>query len=82
MGSIQENQAQRGPPVNILEQHHPFYRPLWRRIAIVVAIGLWLGFEVVYSRDLFWMIIAGCILAYGIWTFFLSWPKTPGTPPK
>ncbi len=31
------------------EQQHPFYKPLWRRVAIVAVIVFWLGFEI-YQR--------------------------------
>lgn len=66
----------------ISEQHHPFYRPLWRRVAIVAAVALWLAFETFYSRDPLWISAAAAMLAYGVWTFFLKWPKTPDDPPK
>jgi paraquat-inducible protein B len=58
------------------EQASPFYKPLWRRIAITAAVAAWLAFEI-YNNEGLWITIAGAMLAYAIWTFFLTWPKTP-----
>lgn len=57
--------------------HHPFYRPLWRRIAIVATTVVWTGFELIYSRDGFWGIIALAFLAYSVWTFFITYKPPP-----
>jgi hypothetical protein len=58
-----------------LDQKHPFFQPLWRRIAIVGLVAAWLGFEVVYTQSTLWMSVATVMLVYGIWSFFLNWPK-------
>lgn len=63
------------------EQDSPFYRPLWRRIAITAVVALWLAFEI-YNGSGFWMVIAAAMLCYALWIFFLSWPKTPDNPPS
>ena len=63
-----------------LEQHNAFYRPLWRRVAIVCCVALWLAFELYYVRDSLWIAVASGFLAYAIWTFFINWPKTPDKP--
>ena len=65
-----------------MEATHPFYRPLWRRIVIVAAIAGWLAFEIFHTRDSLWITVAAAALAYGLWTFFLNWPKEPGSPEK
>ena len=57
------------------ENKHPFYKPLWRRVAIVVAVAAWLGFEIYQGASGFWMAIAAGMLAYAVYTFFISWPK-------
>ncbi|MGE0004415.1 MAG: hypothetical protein AB7S92_02380 [Parvibaculaceae bacterium] len=62
------------------EQSSPFYRPLWRRVAITAAVALWLAFEIHHQSGL-WIAIAAAMLCYALWTFFLSWPKTPDNPP-
>ena len=63
------------------EQTSPFYRPLWRRIAITLGVALWLRFEL-YGGSSLWIAIAGAMLCYAVWIFFLSWPKTPDNPPQ
>ena len=57
------------------ENKHPFYKPLWRRIVIVLTIVAWLGFEIYQSNSGLWMAIAAGILAYAVYTFFIAWPK-------
>jgi hypothetical protein len=64
------------------EQQNAFYRPLWRRIAIVCFVALWLAFELVYVRDGLWTAVAAGFLAYAAWTFLINWPKTPDKPPQ
>ena len=63
------------------EQNSPFYRPLWRRIAITAFVALWLAVEI-YHESGFWIVIAAAMLCYALWIFFLSWPKTPDNPPR
>jgi hypothetical protein len=63
--------------MKLIEQNHPFFKPLWRRVAIVLAIAVWLGFEIFYTHESLWITVAAAMLAYGIWTFLLNWPKTP-----
>lgn len=57
------------------EQDHPFYKPLWRRVAIVAVIGFWLAFEIYQKSDVLWIGLAGAMLAYAVYTFFLTWPR-------
>jgi hypothetical protein len=63
-----------------LEHNSPFYRPLWRRIAITAVVALWLAFEI-HGGDGMWTAIAGGMLCYAVWIFFLNWPKNPDDPP-
>ena len=60
------------------EQNHPFYKPLWRRIAIVVVIALWLGFEIYTGGGGLWIALAAGMLAYAVWTFLIGFPKDDG----
>ena len=57
------------------EQQHPFYKPLWRRVAIVVFIAAWLVFELLTEQGGLWVALAGGALAYAVYVFFLTWPK-------
>lgn len=61
----------------MIDQKHPFFQPLWRRIVIVGAVAAWLGFEVVYTKDTLWISVMTIMLIYGIWSFFINWPKGP-----
>lgn len=64
------------------EHEHPFYKPLWRRVAIVAVVAGWLAFEVFYSRSEVWMTLALAMLAYAVYVFFWTWPKQTDDPPK
>ena len=57
------------------EQQHPFYKPLWRRIAIVLVIAFWLGVEIWQGGSGLWLMLAVGMLAYAIITFFVTWPR-------
>jgi hypothetical protein len=60
---------------------HPFYKPLWRRIVIVIVTALWAGFEVFYSGSGVWMVIASAIFIYAVWMFLIAYPKDDAAPP-
>jgi hypothetical protein len=62
------------------EQSHPFYKPLWRRVAILAAVAGWLAYEVLVTRNTLWMTLAAGMLAYAAWVFFISWPREPKEP--
>jgi hypothetical protein len=51
-----------------------FFRPLWRRVAVVAALALWTAVELAFG-DATWATITGAILAYSVWTFLISFPK-------
>ena len=60
----------------LIDQKHPFFQPLWRRIVLVVIVAAWLAFEVFHTKDTLWMSVATVMLIYGVWTFFINWPKS------
>ena len=53
----------------------PFYRPLWRRIAIIAVTGGWAVVEYFYSGDPLWTSLSVGIFAYSLWTFLITYPK-------
>jgi multisubunit Na+/H+ antiporter MnhC subunit len=55
---------------------HPFYKPLWRRLVIIAVVALWAAYEVLVSRESLWIAISLGMLAYAVWVFLISWPKT------
>ncbi len=64
------------------DHNHPFYRPPWRRWALAAVVALWLFYEVAFGGEPFWMVIAGGLLAYTVWTFLIKWPKDDGNGPS
>lgn len=56
---------------------HPFYRPLWRRVAIVVVTGAWAAFELLWAKDGFWTVLFGAVFVYSVWAFLINWKDTP-----
>lgn len=52
------------------------FRPLWRRVAVVALVLLWIAIEVAHGT-LFWAAGFGCIAAYLIWAFFIAFEDGP-----
>jgi len=50
---------------------HPFFKPLWLRVAIVVVCLGWAAFEFVGGSP-FWGILFGAIGVYSAYRFFVS----------
>lgn len=51
------------------DYEHPFFRPLWRRIALVAACAAWAVIEYAGGSPT-WGMIALAFAAYGAWQFF------------
>ncbi len=58
------------------DNEHPFFRPLWRRIAAVCACLAWSVLEFV-SKAPTWGFIALAFAAYAIWQFFINYRPPP-----
>ena len=56
-----------------------WFRPLWRRVAVVVFLTAWLGWELLWSKDSFWALLVGAALAYSLYTLFYAFPKEEPT---
>jgi hypothetical protein len=54
---------------------HPFYRPLWRRLAIVGTCLVWACIETYYKATPLWLMLAWGVTAYAFWTFIVTYPK-------
>jgi hypothetical protein len=52
-----------------------WFRPLYRRIILVVVIAGWCAWEWLFTRDQFWGLITVAMLAYAVWTFFINFDK-------
>ena len=66
------------------DSEHPFYRPLWRRVAIVAVCAIWTGIEY-YNGDQFWVPITFGMTLYAAWSYLWAYnprePAAPETPP-
>lgn len=59
---------------------HPFFRPLWRRIAVVVVCLAWSGVEWIFGEP-FWGTLTLAIGAYALWAFFITFDPAPPDDP-
>jgi hypothetical protein len=62
--------------MKIVDESHPFYKPLWRRIALVAVVGGWTAFELFYTKEPIWIVVAGGLFAYTAWIFLINWQGT------
>lgn len=53
------------------DSNHPFFRPLWRRVAILVVVLAWSLFEW-WNGETIWGLMTLAIAAYGFWVFFIQ----------
>jgi hypothetical protein len=59
--------------MKIIDESHPFYKPLWRRLALVGVLAGWTAFEVFYTQQPLWMLVAGALLVYAAWILLITW---------
>jgi hypothetical protein len=59
--------------MKIIDESHPFYKPLWRRIALVGVLAAWTAFEVFYTQQPLWIAVAGGLFVYTAWILLISW---------
>ena len=63
------------------DYEHPFFRPLWRRVAVVVVCVAWAIIEFATNQP-FWGTIAAGFAIYAAWQFFFLYkPADPAAPP-
>ncbi len=60
------------------DAEHPFFRPLWRRVLLVLFCALWAAFELATGSP-GWALMAGFMAAYGAWIFLIAYrlPELP-----
>lgn len=58
------------------DQNHPFFRPLWRRIALVAFCAAWSVFEFSTGSG-FWGTLAGGMAVLGAWQFLITYKPGP-----
>jgi hypothetical protein len=69
--------AQRSNMMPFGVHDHPFYKPKWRRQAIVATTAIWAVFELLIAKDGFWSVIATAVWVYSFWTFIWTWKDEP-----
>ncbi len=52
-----------------------WFRPLWKRLAVVIFLSVWLVWELFFTQDQFWTVMVGIVLAYSVYNFFYAFPK-------
>ncbi|MDD7971899.1 hypothetical protein [Roseinatronobacter alkalisoli] len=63
--------------MKFLDVQHPFFRPLWRRVAVVTLCLGWAVFEIVTGSP-FFAILFGAAGLYCAHQFFIAFdPKDP-----
>ena len=57
---------------DILGVRSPWFRPLWRRVALTGALFVWAGVEAYWLNNpgWFWMVLL--VALYCLWHFFLT----------
>jgi hypothetical protein len=64
----------------VADTNHPFYRPLWRRVALVGVTGAWACYENFVGNDPMWMVLTGGIFVYAAWVFLIKWTDPEDEP--
>jgi hypothetical protein len=59
----------------VRSQDVTWFRPLWRRLAVIGFLVVWLAWELLWTQDRLWGVLVGAILAYSLYRFFYAFPK-------
>jgi hypothetical protein len=66
----------------IKDNEHPFFRPLWRRLAVIAACIAWTGVEVAAGEKV-WALVASAAVCYAVWQLLLRYsPPDAGDTPR
>jgi hypothetical protein len=65
---------------SFIDPQHPFYRPLWRRVAIVALCLGWGVYEFV-SGSPFWGVLFVALGLFCAWQFFAAFADKEGDRP-
>jgi hypothetical protein len=57
-----------------------WFRPVWRRVLITGFVVAWSGWEWFVNHDQFWGTVTLCLIAYAVWTFFVTFDRNVGPP--
>ena len=56
----------------IKDNQHPFFRPLWRRLAVIAVCVIWSAVEFAVGTPFWGTLLAGMAI-YAVWTFLISY---------
>ncbi|MEF2074253.1 hypothetical protein [Consotaella aegiceratis] len=59
------------------DRNHPFFRPLWRRVAVVTVVALWCALEW-WGGDVTWGAITLALLGYAVWAYLIAFDPEAG----
>jgi len=51
---------------------HPWFAPLYRRVAVVAVCVVWLALEA-YAGEQVWTFIAVAVTGYAVWSLLISY---------
>ncbi|MDI7860755.1 hypothetical protein MRS76_02200 [Rhizobiaceae bacterium n13] len=67
--------------MQLIDPNHPFYRPLWVRVAIVAVCAGWTLVEI-YAGEPFWAMLVGAVAVYSAYALLLTFKPAPPEPEK
>ncbi|MCH8551885.1 MAG: hypothetical protein LAT62_08110 [Natronospirillum sp.] len=50
-----------------------FFKPLWRRLALLSTALAWVAVELVFGSEI-WLLASLCLVAYILWRYLLRFP--------
>jgi len=56
----------------VADNRHPFFRPLWRRVLVLLVCLAWSAVEFATGAP-FWGVIALGFGLYAVWAFFIAY---------
>ena len=62
--------------MGLLDVQTPFFRPLWRRVAVTAACLAWAAIEIAQGA-VFWAILFGAAGLYLVWQLFVVFDPAP-----
>lgn len=61
----------------MLQLRHPFFNPLWRRVAVVAVTAGWGLVELFWGGAVFWSVVFLGLAAVCAWVFLYNWQDVP-----
>lgn len=67
--------------MKLIDAEHPFFRPLWRRIAVVAVCALWAAMEWATASP-FWAVLASALGLCAFYALILTYDPARARPGK